>query len=189
MSVIKGIARDKPGDEAVAELVGLITQAADGDQKAFRRLYDLTHRRLFGVTLLLLKRRDAAEDAVQEAFIRIWTRASTFDASKGLPLPWLARIARNTALDRLRQKTVLTEYLEDCHDARAEVAVSVFEVAQWNKCLESLEPNHRAAWWMVHFDGLSREEVAVRMRLPLGTVKSWVFRSSKVIRDAVEGSI
>ena len=176
-----------PCDAASTELAGLLSQVAEGDQKAFRKLYDLTHRRLFGVALLLLKSRDAAEDAVQEAFIRIWTRAASFDAEKGTPLPWMGRIVRNVAIDRVRRKTVWIDDLDDHHDTAAEAQVSGFAVADLNKCLKSLDPKHRAAWWMTHLDGISREEVAVRMQVPLGTVKSWVFRSSRRIRDAVEG--
>lgn len=187
MSAITGKASSYPRDEEVAELVGLIKQVAEGDHVAFRKLYDLTHRRLFGVALLLLRSRDAAEDAVQEAFIKIWRKAGSFDPVKGTPIAWLARIVRNIALDDLRRKMVRTDSLDDHIDAAAEAPLSTAAMTNINKCLETMEPNQRAAWWMVHIDGLSREDVALRMRAPVGTVKSWVFRSSKRIRGAVEG--
>jgi RNA polymerase sigma factor (sigma-70 family) len=174
-------------DEA-AELADWIAQVAKGDHSAFRKLYDRTHRKLFGVALLMLRQRDAAEDVVQEAYIRIWTRAGTYDADKGAPMAWLGRIVRNIALDRMRRKAVLTDDLDNHrHAAAAEAPVSALAVNELVACLDGLDPRHRAAWWMVHLDGLSREEVALRMHLPLGTVKSWVFRSSRRIRDAVEG--
>ncbi len=177
-------------DEA-AELASLIAQVAKGDHQAFRKLYDWTHRKLFGVALLMLRQRDAAEDVVQEAYIRIWSRAGTYDADKGAPLAWLGRIVRNIALDRIRRKVVLTDDLDNhLHAAAAEIPVSGLVVSELVACLDGLDgldPRHRAAWWMVNLDGLSREEVALRMQLPLGTLKSWVFRSSRRIRDAVEG--
>jgi RNA polymerase sigma-70 factor, ECF subfamily len=180
------IAKPTAGDAVSAELADLIGKVAQGDRKAFRRLYDLVHRRLFGVALLLVHNREAAEDVLQDAFIRIWTRAGTFDPDKGVPMAWLARIVRNGALDRVRRKVVLTDDLEDHQQVASEPPVSVFAVAELNKCLAALAPGHRAAWWMIYLDGLSREEVATRMRLPLGTIKTWVFRSSRQIRAAIE---
>lgn len=183
----KGIARDPIRDALAADLVALLARVAEGDHKAFRRLYDLTHRKLFGVALLLLKQRDAAEDIVQEAFIRIWAKAGSFDATKGPPMPWLARIVRNIAFDQFRRRVIGTVDLNDQYDVAGEPTLSVFDVSEVNKCLASLDPVHRAAWWMIHLDGLSLKDVAKNMNVPLGTVKSWVFRSSRLIRAAVEG--
>jgi RNA polymerase sigma-70 factor, ECF subfamily len=182
-----GIARDPIRDVLAAELVALLARVADGDHKSFRRLYDLTHRRLFGVALLLLKQRDAAEDIVQEAFIRIWAKAGFYDVAKGSPMPWLARIVRNIAFDHFRRKAIGTFDLDDQYDLVSEPAFSVFDVSELNKCLASLDPVHRAAWWMIHLDGRSFRDVAKSMNVPLGTVKSWVHRSSRLIRMAVEG--
>jgi len=183
----EGTARDPIRDALAAEMVALLARVAEGDHKAFRRLYDLTHRKLFGLALLLVKQRDAAEDIVQEAFIRIWAKAGSFDATKGQPMPWLARIVRNIVFDQFRRRVIGTVDLDDRYDVASEPAVSVFDVSELNKCLASLDPVHRAAWWMIHLDGLSLKDVAKSMNVPLGTVKSWVFRSSHLIRGAVQG--
>ncbi len=181
----QGPAKDRMWDAPTAELVALIAQVAKGDHRAFRALYDLTHRRLFGLALLMTKQRDAAEDIVQDAYLRIWSKAGSYDPDKGMPIPWLARIARNIALDRLRAKRFSTVDHDDCIQLAAEPALSGLVVANLTRCLEKLPPTHRAAWCMVHVDGLSRDDVAVRLNVPLGTVKSWVFRSSRRIRAAV----
>jgi len=183
----KTIARDPVHEGLAVELVALLARVADGDHAAFRRLYDLTHRRLFGKALLLIKHRDAAEDIMQEAFIRIWAKAGSYDASKGPPMPWLARIVRNIAFDQFRRKVIGTFDLDDQFDLVSEPQFSVFDVSELNKCLAALDPVHRAAWWMIHLDGRSFKDVAKSMNVPLGTVKSWVHRSSRLIRMAVEG--
>lgn len=187
MSAIQGKATSGPGSAASAELAGLLRQVARHDHAAFRSLYDLTHRRLFGMALLLLKNRELAEDAVQEAYIRIWTRAGTFDPGMGEPLPWLGRILRNIAIDHVRRKTVQIDSLDDHHEIAADSSISVFAVTELNRCLAKLDPSHRASWWMIHIDGLSREDAALQMKVPLGTVKTWVYRSTRRIRSAIEG--
>jgi RNA polymerase sigma-70 factor (ECF subfamily) len=169
----------------IEDLSGLMAATARGDPKAFRRLYDLTHRRLFSVALLLLKRRDAAEDALQEAYLRVWTRSGTFDSDKGEPLAWLGRIVRNIALDRLRQDKNEPETLGVQIDVVAVEPVPVLELREVQKCIESLAPKQRQALLLSHFEGFSREEVAERLHVPIGTIKSWVFRSSQLIRQSV----
>ena len=69
------------------------------DQAAFAELYDATKRKLFGIALTVLRRRDLAEDVTQEAFIRIWRNAASFDPARGMPITWMATIVRNLAID------------------------------------------------------------------------------------------
>ena len=76
---------------------------AAGDRQAFARLYDLTSPKLFGVILRILPRAEQAEDALQEAFVRIWQKASSFDASIASPMAWMVTIARNQAIDLRRR--------------------------------------------------------------------------------------
>src|SRR5947209_11622203 len=80
-------------------LNGLIAATAEKDQAAFAALYDLTKRRLFGIALTVLRRRDLAEDVLQEAFIRIWRSAARFDPARGSAITWMATIVRNLAID------------------------------------------------------------------------------------------
>ncbi len=83
-------------------LTELIEACAAGDRAAFRRLYDLSSRFVFGVVLAILRDAGMAEDVAQEVYISVWKRAGSFDTDKGNPLAWMAAIARNRAIDRLR---------------------------------------------------------------------------------------
>src|SRR5262245_45752782 len=84
-------------------LAELMTATARGDHRAFRRLYELTAGRLFGLALGILRRRDLAEEALQDAFTRAWRAAPSFDPAKGSAMAWLATIVRNRALSLLAQ--------------------------------------------------------------------------------------
>src|SRR3954452_8433019 len=86
-----------------SELSGLLDRVADGDRQAFARLYDHVSARLYGVILRILPRNELAEDALQEAFVRIWQKASTYDPSIAAPMAWMATIARNRAIDLKRR--------------------------------------------------------------------------------------
>src|SRR6188472_3767466 len=87
-----------------AELVGLIGAVAQGDQAAFERLYVATRAKLYGVVLRILRRTDLAEEVVQEAYLKIWNNAGSFDARLATPITWMVAIARNRALDVVRRK-------------------------------------------------------------------------------------
>ena len=80
-------------------LASLIAATARHDQAAFAELYDATRRKLFGIALTVLHRRDLAEDAVQEAYLRIWRHAARFDPERGTAITWMATIVRNLAID------------------------------------------------------------------------------------------
>jgi RNA polymerase sigma-70 factor (ECF subfamily) len=123
---------------------------------------------------------------LQEAYLRVWTRAGTFDPSKGAPLAWLSRIVRNVAVDRIRHDKTAPEDLDIHIDAVAIEPIPVFELHELRKCLLSLAPKQRQALLMTHLEGFSREEVAERLRVPIGTIKSWVFRGSERIKLTVE---
>jgi len=85
----------------------LIAATAAEDQVAFAELYDLTKRKLFGIALTVLRRRDLAEDVLQEAYIRIWRNASRFDPARGGAITWMATIVRNLAIDVKRSPAAI----------------------------------------------------------------------------------
>ena len=86
------------------ELNALLLRTARGDDLAFARLYRLVAPQLFPLALRMLKRRDLAEEALQEAFVSIWRHAGSFDPSKGAAMTWMASIVRNRCLDRIRAR-------------------------------------------------------------------------------------
>src|SRR5262249_53549281 len=90
------------GDRDRDGLATLLAEVACGDKSAFARLYGLTSRKLFGIALRVLRDRAAAEDIVQEVYVRIWRNAASFDAKLASPIAWMSSIVRHCAIDTLR---------------------------------------------------------------------------------------
>ena len=88
------------------DLVEALGRVAQHDSTALREIYETTSAKLFGVCLRILGERAEAEDVLQEVYMIVWRRAATFDASRASPITWLATIARNRAIDRLRANPV-----------------------------------------------------------------------------------
>ena len=86
--------------------VRLLQRIAARDTAALAELYDRHSRLLFGLILRIVRDRGEAEEILQEAFLRVWTRAETYDAQMGGPLSWIVRVTRNCAIDRLRARRV-----------------------------------------------------------------------------------
>lgn len=163
------------------ELAGLLGAVAEQDAFAFQRLYDLASPNLFGIALAILRDRGRAEDAVQECLVRIWIHASSFDPARGAPMAWMARICRNIAVDELRRLSrVDDERLEGALEA--EVPPPQPEDVMVKRCLEKIDPDRARALVSVYWEGLSHSELAERLDLPLGTVKSRIRHSLLEIR-------
>ena len=82
----------------------LLQAAGAGDRQAFARVYQLASPRLFAIALRIARRRDMAEDILQEAFLTIWEKADRYDPERGSPLAWMSTIVRYRAIDRLRRR-------------------------------------------------------------------------------------
>ena len=85
------------------ELAALLSRCALADQRAFGALYQASSAKLFGVAVRITKRRDWAEEVLQESFVKIWHHAGNYDAEKSAPMTWMTAIVRNRALDLLRR--------------------------------------------------------------------------------------
>ena len=91
-------------DPATNDLAPLLQAIASGDRVAFETLYRAASPRLLGICMRVLGNRDDAEDVLQEVFVSIWHKARQFDSHRASAMAWLAMIARNRAIDRLRQR-------------------------------------------------------------------------------------
>lgn len=166
-----------------AELAALLARAAEGDQISFRAFYDRTSAKLFGIILRILIERGEAEDVLQEVYVTVWRKAAEFDAARASPVTWVATIARNRAIDRLRARSSRpTAPLEEAAEVRdtgpaADAIIdSGRDAARVHAALGALEPRHAAAIRSCYFDGLSYDTLAAREGVPVGTLKSWVRR-------------
>ena len=184
------VAGTLPASTDLDEALGL---CARGDRKALRRIYDAEAARMLGVAFRLLRRRALAEEAVHDAFVQIWRRADSFDRTRGPARAWIYAVLRHRALNIRRDeaRTELAEDLEPMHlssdDESAEsIVMRLSEASALRRCLELLEPARRQAIALAYLEGLSHRELAGRLRVPVGTAKSWIRRSLLTLRDCLE---
>jgi RNA polymerase sigma-70 factor (ECF subfamily) len=177
-------------DETVVTLLRAI---AHGDRRAFGELYDLLAPQLLGVAMRLLRRRDLAEDALQEAFVKIWTNAARYDPSRGAATAWLVVMVRRCAIDRLRRSPPVGPTLDELTADEVSQRLSIDPARSFDhaedirRCLDGLSEEHRNALLLAYTEGLTHEEIAARLAVPLGTAKSWVRRAALRMKACLEG--
>lgn len=176
-----------------ADITESLERIAARDREAFARLYDGTSAKLLGVIMRILKRRDIAEEVLQEVYVKVWERASDFDRKRASPMTWLSTIARNRALDIVRQRQAVSledhpEYGETpSDDDLALDKLLKAEAGQALKdCLSKLEPQRAAIVVLAYCEGLSREELGQRYAQPANTIKTWLRRSLIQLRGCLE---
>jgi RNA polymerase sigma-70 factor (ECF subfamily) len=175
-------------------LSGLLARAAGGDERAFARLYEATSAQLFGIALRIMRERHAAEDVLQDAYVRIWDSASSYAPDKGAALGWMVAILRHRAIDALRRRRPhLPLDAAPEADAMADANPDPFSHAAQGAatrrliaCLDALGGRQKECLVLAYYDGLTQEELAARLAAPLGTVKSWVRRGLLQLKECLE---
>jgi RNA polymerase sigma-70 factor (ECF subfamily) len=168
----------------------LLQRVADGDRAAFRELYAATSSRLFAICVALLRDRTRAEEVLQEAYLRIWERAKSYDEQKGAALAWMTVVTRRVALNELRRADNAHKSLDDDYDAVTQIAAELPEQDPIGRtrlisCLDRLEPERRQWVLLAYIHGYSHEELARRFKRPLGTMKSALFRGLAELRKCI----
>jgi RNA polymerase sigma-70 factor (ECF subfamily) len=176
---------------AEPDLAGLLISVAAGDRGALRRVYEAQSARLFGLANAILRDRDAAADALHDAFLRVSQRAGQFDPTRGAAAAWLAGVVRHAALDQARRRGRELP-TDDPSLGDAAVAPEALERVAANdegrrlrECLQALEEKNRSGIVLAFVHGLSHSQVADRLSLPLGTVKAWIRRGLQQLRDCL----
>ncbi len=172
-------------------LLPLLSAAAQGDRKAFAELYEKTSSILFAQCLKMLKRREWAEDVLQDAYVKIWHHADEYHAQKGSVLTWMISITRYRALDELKRKEhqliVDTDNLDDEGGSSSQTeSEEVLDIGRLAYCLEQLKQDPKRAIEFAFFYGYTHQELAARMNKSLGTVKSWIRRGLAQLRECLE---
>lgn len=174
-----------------AEIEALIARVALGDRSAFSALYDATSAKLLAVCLRVLKERAAAEDAMQDVYVKVWNKADRYQVTGHSPMTWLITIARNTAIDRLRARRVDrdTDVLDDRIAASAptpeQSAVAASEAGRIVACLDELEQDRRTAIKGAYLDGQSYKDLAEQLDVPLNTIRTWLRRGLERLRECM----
>ena len=149
-------------------------------------------RTAFGSCLRVLNDRTEAEEALQEVFVKIWTKADRFAVSDLSPTSWLVAIARNHAIDRIRARRGPTVDIDAAFDVAdpapgpEALAVAGGEVEQINRCLDELEVDRAAAVRGAYLKGDSYAELAEQHGVPLNTMRTWLRRSLMKLRECLE---
>jgi RNA polymerase sigma factor (sigma-70 family) len=177
---------------------GLITTAlgriSEGDRAALQQVYRLTSAKLFSVCLRILGERSEAEDVLQEVYLTVWRKAASFDPGRASPMTWLIAIARNRSIDQLRttrqsRRMQPIDAADNVADAAlpADRAMEGSEAnARLHACLGALAERERVALRGAFFDGSTYEEMAARMSVPLGTMKTWIRRAMIKLKSCLE---
>jgi len=174
-----------------------LAACAAGDRSAMQRLYAQEGARLLGVVERIVRDRALAEDIVHDACVNIWTRAASFERKLGSARGWIYSVARNLALNAVRdghREVAVDDETAAALDARASLEAwhDMADAFAWQDsagrigpCLEQLEPVRRNCILHAYVDGLSHGEIARRLDAPLGTVKAWIKRSLAALRECM----
>jgi RNA polymerase sigma-70 factor (ECF subfamily) len=171
----------------------LLDAAARGERAAFQALYAKTAPKLFAIVLRIMRDKPAAEDILQDTYLRVWQKAVTYSSSAGEPMAWLASIARNRAFDVLRRKNPAmpgreegdTDWFEKImapHDGEAQAA----ELSALRHCLSQVETQVRDCILLAYYEGHSREELASRYDRPVNTIKTWLHRGLAALKSCLD---
>ncbi len=169
-----------------AQLRAWLHASARHDRLAFRSLYDASSPKLYGLALRILGRRELAEEVLQESFVAIWHNAGEYESALSAPMTWMTTIVRNRAFDQLRRirNDAELDLDGDAHESLVDLAATPAEQLQMSSearaladCMAALEEKHREVVGMAFFHDLSYNDVAQKLALPLGTVKTWIRRS------------
>lgn len=178
-------------------LVQLLAAVSAGDQRAFAQLYEASSSHLFGLLLRILQRRDWAEEALQDCFLKVWQKSESYEPSRGAPLTWLSTIARYRALDLLRMKRPEVEMPEEGEEPPLTLAdpgqdpvdraIESQGLGRLGECMGGLQAEQKRSVLLAYYEGYTHQELAQAMNAPLGTVKSWVRRGLSRLRECLEG--
>ena len=189
---MNGASTPAPGAAQGHELAPLMRSIAQGDRAALGALYRRTSAKLFGICTRLLDDPAEAEEALQDVYLTVWRKAERFDSARASPITWLAVLARNKAIDRLRRRRLPTEMLDRAADLADEgdSAIQLIERDQDNRrlaaCLDELEERQRTCIRSAFLDGASYPQLAESAGVPLPTMKSWIRRGLQRLRGCLE---
>lgn len=174
----------------------LVRRVADGDVGAFETIYERYRSQAFGLALTLTRRRQAAEEVTQDAFMSLWRGAHSYDPSRASLATWLLSVVRYRAVDSLRRSArherssriddLLVDRLES-GERLDERAVDRERARHARALVGGLPPEQRQVIELAYYGGLSQSEIAARVGVPIGTVKGRSRLALEKLRQAISG--
>lgn len=177
-----------------ARLVRALARTGEGSEDSLREVYDLTSAKLYGICLRILGDAQEAEDTLQDVYVTVWRRAASFEPGRASPITWLATLARNRSIDRLRNRrrtagTVPVEAASDVADP-GPGALALLEAGEDRSrlaaCIGELESRSADAIRSAFFGGYTYAQLAERASVPLATMKSTIRRALIRLKDCLE---
>lgn len=167
----------------------LVNELRSGSTKALEKLYSLYSASLLGIISNVIKQEDVAQDVLQETFLKIWKSIGQFDSTKGRLFTWMARLAKNKAIDHLRSRGEINSMRnEDIDESFTEVNQQ-YQI-QYNpehiglkQLMKALTPPQFMVLEMVYFQGYTQTEAAEALNIPVGTVKTRIRIAIKTLRS------
>jgi RNA polymerase sigma-70 factor (ECF subfamily) len=169
-----------PADATAVSPDDLLSRVADGDQSAFSDLYDELSGRVLGLVTRLLKDRAQSEEVTQEVFLEVWQQATRFDRARGTASSWILTMAHRRAVDRIRAaqsshdrdtKVGIRDFETDFDSVSESVEIRI-EHERVSRALARLTEFQRQAVQLAYYGGYSHSEMAERLGVPIGTVKT-----------------
>lgn len=169
----------------------LLVRVGAGDSSAFGQLYDRNSGRVLALLIRLLRDRRDADDVLQETFWQIWRTAATFDAGRANPVAWMLLIARSRAIDALRRQnrrpmSELNHEPATQRDPAHQLQTQELS-ATVHQALSRLGDDQRQAIQLSFYNGLSHQEIANELSIPLGTAKTRIRQGMLKLRDLLGG--
>lgn len=170
----------------------LIRRLKQREPEAMSEMYDRFGRLALAIITRIVRDRATAEDLLQETFLRVWNRVSSFDGERGALGPWVLTIARNRAIDYLRSTD--SRYAQASYDLERLERPRLFvdceaqyvdrdRIRHIREAFYKLTENQRSVLELAYFEGLSQSEMAERLNQPLGTIKTWVRTALQFLRQ------
>ena len=183
-----------------ADDLSLLERIAARDDAALAELYDRHHRLAFAIIRRIVQSPSDAEEVLQETFVRVWSRAETYDARLGSPAAWVVRIARNRAIDRVRARQARADVNAPVpapddpapardlpsHDTPESVLHSTYAARAVRGAVAALPAAQRTLIEAAFFEGYTHQELAARFGVPLGTVKTRIRSGLVSLRGRLE---
>ncbi|MEJ7670364.1 MAG: sigma-70 family RNA polymerase sigma factor [Casimicrobiaceae bacterium] len=169
-----------------------LAACARGETAALRELYARDASWLMGVAMRIVRRRELAGEVLHDAFVQIWQKSHTFDSKLGSGRGWIYSVVRHGALTTLRRQSreIAAGYssFEDIADPAADPLADLTrstEAQALHRCLQALDEKRRTCILLAYMEGLTQQQIADRLRAPLGTVKAWIRRGLIALKECL----
>lgn len=194
-SASRAAERRRAAEEAAHD-AALVRRVSRGDHAALGELYDRHGARVYAIALAILSDASRAEDVTQDVFITLWTQPDRYDPGVGRFAPWFYRVARNRAIDVIRQRrrevmpeepAIFDLMLGASDESPADDAILNSEAARVRAALRELPEEQRTLIELAYFSGYTQSQMADQLGIPLGTVKTRVRAGLRRLRELLDG--